>query len=405
MDKIIICADMDAFFASVEQQVNPALRGKPVAVIGSGNRTVVVTRSYEARKYGVKTGMNVYEARKACPHLIFVAGDNEKYTYTCAELSKIYSRFTPDLEIYSIDEAFLDVTTTHHLFGGPEAIGSAIKGEIKKRFGISCTVGIGPNVLIAKLISDISKPDGLRWMRQEEVGEVLEGLPVKELWGIGPGISERLGKLGISTCGELGRAPASLLRSKFGIIGEALKAMGKGICGRELIVREKDPKSIGHSMTLPRDISGREDMEAQVLKLSDMVGSRARKYGFMGRKVSLTVRYPDFETFSRQRTLAEHTNSSRAICGGALSLLDEITLRDNVRLLGVTLSDLTRDWGQMSLFSDRAREKALYHAIDGINEKHGDFGITWASCLSRLEPPRVISPAWRPSGVRHVRVR
>ncbi|MBI4839192.1 MAG: DNA polymerase IV, partial [Nitrospirae bacterium] len=160
---------MDAFFASVEQQANPKLRGKPIAVIGSGGRTVVTTRSYEARKFGVKTGMNIYEAKKLCPHIIFVIGDNEKYTYTCRELKKIYSRFTPDLEVYSIDEAFLDITTTHHLFGGPEAIGVEIKQEVKKQFGINCTVGIAPNILMAKLASDIAKPDGLRWIKQEDI--------------------------------------------------------------------------------------------------------------------------------------------------------------------------------------------------------------------------------------------
>ncbi len=214
---------MDAFFASVEQQANPHLRGRPIAVVGSGARTVITTASYEARKFGVKTGMNIYEAKKACPHLIFVTGDNEKYTHTCKELTKIYNRFTPDMEVYSIDEAFLDITTTHHLFGGPETIGALIKKTIKDRFGINCTVGIGPNILIAKLASDISKPDGLRWIRPEDVPDVLEHLPVKELWGIGSKITERLAALGIRTCGELGRASASLLRNRFGIIGETLK--------------------------------------------------------------------------------------------------------------------------------------------------------------------------------------
>src|SRR5512139_1440989 len=135
MEEVILCVDMDAFFASVEQQVNPRLRGKPVAVIGSSNRTVIVTRSYEARKFGVKTGMTVGEAKRLCPALIFVVGDNEKYTHTCTELETVYRRFTPDVEIYSVDEAFLDVTTTHHLFGGPESIGRAVRRAVKEQFG------------------------------------------------------------------------------------------------------------------------------------------------------------------------------------------------------------------------------------------------------------------------------
>lgn len=405
MSKIIICADMDAYFASVEQQANPKLRGKPIAVIGSGARTVITTRSYEARKYGVKTGMNIYEAKKLCPHIIFVVGDTEKYTYTCKELEKIYLRYTPDVEIYSIDEAFLDITTTHHLFGGPEAIGSSIKSEVKKRFGINCTIGIAPNILIAKLASDIAKPDGLRWIKPEDLPFLLEDMPVNEMWGIGSRITARLEELSIKTCGELGRASASLLRSKFGIIGEHLKCMGMGLCNRPLIVHQEDPKSIGHSMTLPGNISDRKEIEAYILKLSEMVGRRARRYGFTGKRVTLTIRYPDFETFSKQAMLYDHTNRTHEIYKNAISILNSIRLRDSVRLLGVSLSDLIRESNQMQLFEDRRKEKALLQAMDSINDRYGDFKLIWASYLKQAEPPKVIAPAWRPSGVRSIEVR
>jgi DNA polymerase-4 len=405
MPKIIICVDMDAFFASVEQKTHPRLRGKPVAVIGSGARTVITTSSYEARKYGVKTGMNVYEAKKFCPHIIFIAGDNGKYTYVGKELVKIYSRFTPDLEVYSIDEAFLDITTTFHLFGCPETVGAAIKKAIKQRFGINCTVGIGANILIAKLASDISKPDGLRWIKPEEAGDVIENLPVKDFWGIGTGISRRLEFLGIRTCGELGRAPVSLLRSKFGIIGEHLKAMGMGLCTRPIVIKEPEPKSIGHSMTLAKDIWKKEEIESYILKLGEMVGRRARKYGFTGRKVSLTVRYPDFETFTKQTTLPAYTNHTHTIYRSTLSILNSIRLKHKVRLLGVCLSDLRVETDQMCLFTDRAKEKALLRAMDAVNDRFGDFKLVWASCLEKADISRVISPAWRPTGVRNVKVK
>ncbi len=404
--KIILCIDMDAFFASVEQQANPKLRGKPVAVIGSGHRTVITTRSYEARKYGVKTGMNIYEAKRLCPHIILVVGDNEKYTFTCVELQKIYRQFTPDVEIYSIDEAFLDITTTHHLFGGPDAIAATIKKTINEKFGINCTVGIAPNILMAKLASDLAKPDGLKWIREDGFRSVLKDLPVKELWGIGPAVERRLAALGIRSCGELGKAPASLLRHKFGIIGETLKLMGQGICCRPLVVKEGDPRSIGHSMTLPYDISSRGQIEAQILKLSEMVGRRARKYGFAGKKVSLTIRYPDFETFTRQTTLPYHTNITHEIYRYGLSILHSTRLKNRVRLIGVSISHLRRDDdAQMALFDCRAKEKSVLHAVDAINDKFGDFTVTWASYLEQMEPPDVISPAWRPSGVRNVRVK
>jgi len=405
MSRIILCVDMDAFFASVEQQVNPRLRGKPVAVIGSSNRTVIVTRSYEARKFGVKTGMTVGEAKRLCPGLVFVVGDNEKYTHTCAELEKIHCRFTPEVEIYSVDEAFLDVTTTHHLFGGPGSIGCAVKAAVKEQFGINCTVGIGPNILIAKLVSDISKPDGLRWVRDDEVPALLEDLPVEELWGIASGTRRRLEALGIRTCGELGRAPVSLLRNKFGIIGETLKLMGLGLCNRSLLVRPEDPKSIGHSWTLPQDVSDRKRIEAYLLQLSEMVGRRARKYRFIGRRVTLTIRYPDFETFAKQATLPQHTNATHDIYESVLQTLDSIRLKDRVRLLGVSLSELVRDPDQMSLVRDKVREQALHSAMDAINDRFGDFKITWGAYLSQIEVPSVIAPAWKPSGVRNVHIR
>lgn len=405
MKNIILCVDMDAFFASVEQQSNPKLRGKPVAVIGSGKRTVITTRSYEAREYGVKTGMNVYDTKKLCPHIIFVVGNNEKYTHTCKELQKIYLQFTPEVEVYSIDEAFLDITTTHHLFRGPEAIGHSIKTQIKTQFGINCTVGIAPNILMAKLASDIAKPDGMMWITPEKAASVLEDLPVKELWGIGSGLTEKLEAMGIKTCGQLGRAPASLLRNKFGIIGEHLKAMGMGLCKRPLYVREADPKSIGHSMTFPKDLSQRRDIEAEILKLSEMIGRRARGYGFTGRKVCLTVRYPDFETFSKQTTLPDYTNHTHEIYKNAISILDSIRLKNSVRLLGVSLSNLIKDCNQMLLFEEKRREKALLQAVDAVNDKCGDFKLVWASYLKQTEPPRVISPAWKPSGIRNINVR
>jgi DNA polymerase-4 len=151
MSKIILCVDMDAFFASVEQQTNPALKGKPIAVTGAGARTIITTASYEARAYGVKTGMTLHEAKKLCPHIIFVIGDNKKYAYICGRLEEICLRFTPDIEIYSIDEVFLDITGSYHLYGSPEELARTIKKTVKDELCINCTIGIGPNVLIAKL--------------------------------------------------------------------------------------------------------------------------------------------------------------------------------------------------------------------------------------------------------------
>jgi DNA polymerase-4 len=401
MSKIILCVDMDAFFASVEQQVNPDLKSKPIAVTGAGARTIITTSSYEARKYGVKTGMTPHEAKKLCPNIIFVIGDNKRYAEICARLEKICERFTPDIETYSIDEIFLDITGSHHLFGGPEELARTIKKTVKEELGINCTVGMGPNILIAKLASDLAKPDGLKWIDKETVPSVLQSLPVKKLWGIGPHTEEKLRAMGIRTCGELGAAPLPLLTKKFGILGGQLKGMGNGILDRSLESATRDPKSIGHSRTFEKDIWRREEISPQILRLSEMVGRRARRYGYKGRKVTLTVRYADFKTFTKQTTLDTYTNDTGEIYRTALSILDGIRLLKSIRLLGVALSSFGND-GQLALFekSDRREREALLKAMDAVNDKFGEYKITWASTANQERGHGVISPAWRPSGVR-----
>jgi DNA polymerase IV len=401
MLKVILCVDMDAFFASVEQQVNSSLRGKPIAVTGAGERTVITTSSYEARKYGVKTGMTPREAKRLCPDIIFVIGDNKRYAEICGRLEKICERFTPDTETYSIDEIFLDATGSHHLFGGPEELARTIKKTVKEELGINCTVGIGPNILIAKLASDLAKPDGLRWIDKEMVPSVLKPLPVKKLWGIGPHTEEKLRAMGIRTCGELAVAPLSLLTKKFGVLGSQLKTMGNGILDRPLEPADRDPKSIGHSRTFSTDLWHREDIEPQLLRLSEMVCRRARRYGYRGRTVTLTVRYTDFKTFTKQTTLDTYSNDTAEVYRTALSLLDGIRLIKSVRLLGVSLSSFGDD-RQLTLFEkkDTKEREAFLKAMDAVNDKFGEDKITWASTANQEKGHGVISPAWRPSGVR-----
>lgn len=401
MSRIFLCVDMDAFFASVEQHDNPDLKGKPIAVTGVGERTVITTSSYEARQYGVKTGMTPREAKKLCPHIIFVTGRNRRYAETCEKLETICDRFTPDRETYSIDEIFLDITGSHHLFGGPEEMARTIKETVKEELGINCTIGIGPNIPIAKLASDLAKPNGLKWIKKEMVASVLETLPVKKLWGIGPHTEEKLRAMGIKTCGELGTAPLSLLIKKFGVFGSQLKAMGSGILDRPLEPADSDPKSIGHSRTFEKDLWKREDIEPQLLSLSEMVGRRARRYGYKGKKVTLTVRYADFKTFTRQTTIPDCTNDTGEIYRTALSLFDGIHLTTSIRLLGVSLSSFGKN-EQLALFEEPHRKDrdALLKAMDRVNDKFGENKITWASTVNQKKGHSVISPAWRTSGVR-----
>jgi DNA polymerase-4 len=398
---------MDAFFASVEQRCNPRLKGKPIAVVGSAKRTVVTTASYQARRYGVKTGMNKFEAKRICPPLIFVAGGNQKYMDTSVRILDILRGFSPRVEPYSIDEAFLDVTGTGALFGPPMEMAVAVKQRVMEKTGLTCSIGVAPNKLLAKLASGMEKPDGLVHIKEAEVNGLLEDLPVEELWGIGPRLKEHLKEMSIRTSGELSRCPESLLTRRFGIIGERLKLMGLGADEDPVIAigEEQAAKSVGHSTTLPGDISDRDAIKRYILKLSEMVGRRARKYGLRGRKVSLTVRYPDFYTFTRMRTLPEPMNDTRSIYLHARSILDSARLKSAVRLLGVGISGIVKGCSQVPLFEEDRKRERLLGAVDGINDRFGEFTLSWAAVLEKKEEPGVISPSWRPEGVKRVEVR
>lgn len=408
-DRAILHIDMNAFFASVEQAMNPALRGKPIAVIGSAHRTVITTSSYEARKHGVKTGMAVWEAKRCCPELILVVGNNRRYTHTSAEIMNMMLDYTPLVEVFSIDEAFMDVTGSLRLFGSPENIAYLLKARIRHRFGITCSIGIAPNKLLAKLASDMKKPDGLTVIRAEETGRVLEHLPVTDLCGVGRRMARHLRLLGITTCGELGRFPVAILKKKFGIVGEYLQRMGKGLDDSPVVpAQDAEPvKSVGHSMTLERDIDTREEILKYLLQLSEMVGRRARRYGVTGKTVSLYVRYADFDTsFGKQQTLNDHISLSDDIYRAAVRILDSVTLEQPVRLLGVRLSSLRHREEQLPLLFDEKRNSFATRAMDEVNNRYGDFTVTFGSLLSDKgkKGSFVISPAWRPDGIRCVEV-
>ena len=405
--RVIMHLDMNAFFASVEQQSNPELRGKPIAVIGSG-RTVVTTASYEARAFGVKTGMNTWQAKQVCPQVIFVVGNNRKYTHTSTQIVQLMHEYTPLVEVFSIDEAFLDVTGSLAMFGSAERIAYLLKARIRQRFGLTCSIGIAPNKLLAKLASEMKKPDGLTVIEPDRVQEVLERLPIKEICGIGRNTERQLNLFGIQTCGELGRFPVEILRKKFGIVGDQLSRMGRGMDDSPVIPAEEaeEVKSVGHSMTLDRDITDRREILKYLLQLSEMVGRRARRYGVAGKTFHLTVRYADFTTFGRQQSRKEHTNSSEEIYRAAVAILDTFVLEQPVRLLGVRITNLCYQSEQLSIFPEQRRKTIATGAMDQVNNRFGDFSVTFGSLLDEEEKGSfVISPAWRPEGIRNVDVK
>jgi len=402
--RTILHIDMNAFFASVEQRADPTLRGKAIAVVGSKYRGVILSPSYEARAFGVKTGMMYWEARQKCPEIVLVAADSAKYSHACERLIEIWKGFTPLIELFSIDEAFLDVTGCDALFGDPVRIAIQIKERIWNETGLTCSIGIASNKLLAKLGSDMQKPDGLVLIFPDDVSEVLENLPVKELCGIGPNLTRHLAAMGIHTCGNLGRAPVRQLISRFGIIGERLRNMGLGLDDDPVepldLREEEEAKSIGHSMTLDEDCSDIIMIERHILQLSEKVGRRLRRGLYGGRTVSLTVRYADFHTFSKQRRLRHAVNHGLDIYQAAQGLLRETKLLQPVRLVGVSVSSLERRIVETPLFVDERKRKTAIEAMDQINDRYGEFTVTWGTLAERYRHERIISPAWRPTGDR-----
>ncbi len=282
--RAILHIDMDAFFASIEQATNPSLVGKPIAVVGSKKRTVIVTSSYEARKLGVKTGMTATEGKRACPELILVPGNNRRYIDASVRILAILRDYSPDVEVFSIDEAFVDVTGSLRLFGGADRIAREIKRRIADDLHITCSVGVAPNKLVAKLVSGFVKPDGLTIVTEPEIAPLMEPMPIEEICGIGSRLGKTLKGLGITTCGELGRYPVSVLKDKFGVVGERLHWMGLGVDETPIVPlgQEDAAKSIGHSMTFPYDVDDEAGIHRYLLLLSAKVGRRLQEGALLG---------------------------------------------------------------------------------------------------------------------------
>ena len=380
MDRIILHIDMDAFFISVEERDDPSLRGKPAAVCGSLSRSVVTSANYEARPFGIRAGMPVQEAKRRCPPLILVEGDHSKYTETSARIFSMMKDYTPLVEVASIDEAYLDVTQSQLLFKSALHIAQSIKERIREKERLTCSIGVAPNKLLAKLGSRLQKPDGLVIIEKEKVEEILKDLPVSSLHGIGPKLEEALKSIGISTCGQLGKVHVSFLKKRFGVIGERLREMGLGLDDSPVVPfdEEEDAKSISHSVTLEEDTSDSNLLRKVLLQLSERVSRRMRKDGFYGRRVVLTVRYSDFYTFSKQKALSRWINSGNEIFREALEIFESLPHPKPIRLLGVGISLLKKEWCQMDLFERRDKKEKMLKTMDRVNERFGDWTLTWA---------------------------
>ncbi len=387
-----------AFFASVEQAMQPQLRDKPIAVIGAHDRTVVLAASYSAKKYGVKTGITKYAAAAACPELIFVTSDPYKYMDISTRIMDHLDTYSSCVEVCSIDEAFLDITGSLYLFGTSDNIATMIKKDIYDEAGITCSIGIAPNKLMAKLAANMQKPDGLVTLSPEDFPHCLEDVSVSEICGIGRRTTEWLASKGIHKCGQLQKVPLAFLRRRFGVTGEWLHNAAHGRDSSRVIPKEENPpaRSIGHSMTLKNDAETRGDVDTFLLQLAEMTGRRLRAQHATGKTVTVFVRYASFASEMRRRTTDTPLFFSRDIYRIACDIWHSLPFSEPVRGLGISISSLEFEAFQGSLFRD---EEACYRRTlvqDAVNDRFGAYTLMPASLLERHRREHVIAPSWRP---------
>src|SRR5690554_4031750 len=379
----IMHIDMDAFFASVEQLDNPDISGKQVIVGGLGKRGVVSTASYEARKYGVHSAMPMTEARKLCPEGIFISGRHKRYAELSGDIYQIFKNYTPLVEKVSIDEAFLDLKGCHRLFGNSVEIGKKIKKEIKNKTGLTASAGLAPNKFLAKLASDMDKPDGFFVIEEDRIAEILEPLSVNKMWGVGKKATKVLKNKGISTVGQLKKLSLNELSAIFGKMGIQLYYLSRGIDNRS-VSQDDEIKSISHEETYSQDLKDREEIYQKLLSMAERVSRRMRKKGYKGNTIFIKIRYGDFTTLTRRTTLPKAINDTDSIYHTARELLKkDKLLRKPVRLLGIGVSSLKENQGtQLSLFSDNIGRDKLTRTIDHIKDRFGDRSITRAANLN-----------------------
>ncbi len=385
---MILHVDMDAFYASVEQRDRPELKGRPVIVGGTPEgRGVVSAASYEARRFGIHSAMPAATAVRLCPHGVFLRPRISHYAEVSRQIHEVFDRFTPLVEPLALDEAFLDVRGSVGLFGSPIEIARKIKDTIVRELGLVASVGVAPNKFLAKVASDLEKPDGFVVVEKGTEQDFLDPLPVGRLWGVGRVSGRAFEQLGIRTIGQLARMPQETLASRFGSVGEHLWQLAHGLDDRP-VVPEHQAKSISHETTFERNVDDREILRAWLLDLTDQVSRRVRRHGIRGRTVQLKVRFADFRTITRSQSLPEPTDVTEELWKAAGRLFDLRlpTPLPPVRLLGMGVSGLERSGEEQGLLFDgeeRERQRRLDGVTDRIRERFGADSIGRASTVEQ----------------------
>ena len=383
----ILHVDIDAFYASVEQLADPALQGRPVIVGGLGPRGVVAAASYEARRFGVHSAMPMARARRACPDAVFLSPRFDAYEAASSEVMTVLRSYTPLVEPLSLDEAFLDVGGARRLHGtGPE-IGAAIRATVRAVTGLAASVGVATTKFLAKIASELAKPDGLLVVNNGEELEFLHPLAVERLWGVGPATRKRLDRFGVRTIGDLAALPEDTLISALGgAHGRHLHALAWNRDERA-VEPVHQAKSIGHEETFPTDIVDRTVLEREIVRFADRVAARLRRSDLVGRTVQLKVRYHDFRTITRSRTLAEPTDLAADIYRAAATLLANVDLEAGVRLLGISVQQLEAaaevqaalplgdEHSPRDNDPGRQQQSDLERSVDRVRARYGDDAV------------------------------
>lgn len=391
MDRVIFLVDMNAFFIGCEMARNPELKGKPAAVAGDPkNRSgIVLTANYDARKYKVKTTMTIREAKELCPEIVFVPPDHDYYETVSRKVMDILSRFSPIIQQNSIDEAWMDITGCEPLFGEPLGIAKRIMDDILNELDLWCSIGISENKFLAKMASEMKKPLGITEVWSKDVRERIWPLPVRSMYGIGKQTEKKLLNLAIYTIGDIARSDRRMLSKNLGKSGEELYMLANGIDETPVESEPKhDSKSISRATTLPQDTTDIEYAKSILLKLSEEIGTEARRLKLKGKTISITIKYSDFQSITRQKSI-QPTYLTKAIYETGASLLSKVwSLSHAVRLIGIGISDFNFDTAeQMSLFmplgyDDNAiKEEKIEKAMDLIRDKYGHDKIKWAKSI------------------------
>ena len=371
----IMHVDMDAFYAAVEQRDDQKLAGRPVIIGGLSKRGVVGTASYEARSFGIHSAMSMYEARRLCRDGVFLQPRISYYQGISQQIRQVMERYSPYIEPLSLDEAFLDISGMEGHFSSLTDMGRKIKKDIMKEVGLVASAGIGPNKFLAKLASDMEKPDGLVIIPYEQAAQIIFPLPATRLWGVGKVTAEALTRAGFSMIGQIASADLQRLRQVCGNQAVTLQQLAQGIDNRP-VEFQREPKSIGNEETFLNDLQDVQEIDEKWRVFSNLVAWRLRKSALMGRTVAIKVRFSSFHTVTRSLTLAQGTDDEEKLYYTARQLYNKIRVIEPIRLLGLTVSNLSPTYFQMDLFDkDKSTKKEITKTLDALQERFGKQAI------------------------------